>query len=287
MIIPQVAENLTKSDNIKIPNHCSVCGHTAEIISLKDGEALKCTNPNCKARQISSLEHFVSRDAMNIEGLSEATIEKFIEKGFLNNYTDFYKLERFKDEIINMDGFGEKSYTNLLKAVNKSKTPQLPNFIYALGIDNVGLNNAKLLCKNFNYNLDEIRKANFEMLINIDGFGDVIANSIIDYFKYDENNKLIDEVLNYISFETSEITLSNNKLEDLTFVVTGNVNIYKNRKELQSHIESLGGKVTGSVTSKTNYLINNDINSTSSKNKKAKELNIPIITEEDFINLIK
>lgn len=287
MIIPQVAENLTKSDNIKIPNYCSVCGHTAEIISLKDGEALKCTNPNCKARQISSLEHFVSRDAMNIEGLSEATIEKFIEKGFLNNYTDFYKLERFKDEIINMDGFGEKSYTNLLKAVNKSKTPQLPNFIYALGIDNVGLNNAKLLCKNFNYNLDEIRKANFEMLINIDGFGDVIANSIIDYFKYDENNKLIDEVLNYISFETSKITLSNNKLEDLTFVVTGNVNIYKNRKELQSHIESLGGKVTGSVTSKTNYLINNDINSTSSKNKKAKELNIPIITEEDFINLIK
>ncbi len=287
MIIPQVAENLTKSDNIKIPNHCSVCGHTAEIISLKDGEALKCTNPNCKARQISSLEHFVSRDAMNIEGLSEATIEKFIEKGFLNNYTDFYKLERFKDEIINMDGFGEKSYTNLLKAVNKSKTPQLPNFIYALGIDNVGLNNAKLLCKNFNYNLDEIRKANFEMLINIDGFGDVIANSIIDYFKYDENNKLIDEVLNYISFETPEITLSNNKLENLTFVVTGNVNIYKNRKELQSHIESLGGKVTGSVTSKTNYLINNDIDSTSSKNKKAKELNIPIITEEDFINLIK
>ncbi len=287
MIIPQVAENLTQSGNIEIPKVCPVCGSESEIISLRDGKALKCPNPNCKAQRVSSLEHFVSRDAMNIEGLSEATIEKFIEKGFIDNYTDLFRLSKYRDEIINMDGFGEKSYNNIISAIEKSSTIALPNFIYALGINNVGLSNAKLLCKKFNNSLDKIRKADFDDLISIDGFGDVIADSIIKYFNNTENNSLLDNVLNYITFITDNEYTSDLKLENTTFVVTGDVHIYKNRKELQAHIEKLGGKVTGSVSTKTNYLINNDVNSSSSKNKKAKELNIPIISEEEFLDLIK
>lgn len=287
MIIPQVAEDLTKSNNLEIPAVCPVCGEDTEIIALRDGKALKCPNPNCKAQRISSLEHFVSRDALNIEGFSEATIEKFIEKGFIDNYTDIFKLEKYKDEIISMEGFGEKSYTNLIAAIDKSKNVALPNFIYALGINNVGLSNAKLLCKKCNNSLEEIRKADFETLISIDGFGDVIADSIVKYFGHQKNNDLINDVLNYLNFTATEYNDKDLKLDNITFVVTGDVHIYKNRKELQSVIEKLGGKVTTSVSVKTNYLINNDINSSSSKNKKAKELGIPIISEEDFEEMIK
>lgn len=287
MIIPQVAEDLTKSNNLEIPAVCPVCGEDTEIIALRDGKALKCPNPNCKAQRISSLEHFVSRDALNIEGFSEATIEKFIEKGFIDNYTDIFKLEKYKDEIISMEGFGEKSYTNLIAAIDKSKNVALPNFIYALGINNVGLSNAKLLCKKCNNSLEEIRKADFETLISIDGFGDVIADSIVKYFGHQKNNDLINDVLNYLNFTAAEYNDKDLKLDNITFVVTGDVHIYKNRKELQSVIEKLGGKVTTSVSAKTNYLINNDINSSSSKNKKAKELGIPIISEEDFEEMIK
>ncbi len=287
MIIPQVAEDLTKSNNLEIPAVCPVCGEETEIIALRDGKALKCPNPNCKAQRISSLEHFVSRDALNIEGLSEATIEKFIEKGFIDNYTDIFKLEKYKTEIVSMDGFGEKSYNNLISAIDKSKSVALPNFIYALGINNVGLSNAKLLCKKCNNSLDEIRKADFDTLISIDGFGDVIADSIVKYFSHQKNNDLINDVLNYLQFTATEDSQTELKLENVTFVVTGDVHIYKNRKELQGVIEKLGGKVTGSVSAKTNYLINNDVNSSSSKNKKAKELGIPIISEEDFEEMIK
>ncbi len=287
MIIPQVAEDLTKSNNLEIPAVCPVCCEDTEIIALRDGKALKCPNPNCKAQRISSLEHFVSRDALNIEGFSEATIEKFIEKGFIDNYTDIFKLEKYKDEIISMEGFGEKSYTNLIAAIDKSKNVALPNFIYALGINNVGLSNAKLLCKKCNNSLEEIRKADFETLISIDGFGDVIADSIVKYFGHQKNNDLINDVLNYLNFTATEYNDKDLKLDNITFVVTGDVHIYKNRKELQSVIEKLGGKVTTSVSAKTNYLINNDINSSSSKNKKAKELGIPIISEEDFEKMIK
>lgn len=287
MIIPQVAEDLTKSNNLEIPAVCPVCGEETEIIALRDGKALKCPNPNCKAQRISSLEHFVSRDALNIEGLSEATIEKFIEKGFIDNYTDIFKLEKYKTEIVSMDGFGEKSYNNLISAIEKSKSVALPNFIYALGINNVGLSNAKLLCKKCNNSLDEIRKADFDTLISIDGFGDVIADSIVKYFSHQKNNDLINDVLNYLQFTATEDSQTELKLENVTFVVTGDVHIYKNRKELQGVIEKLGGKVTGSVSAKTNYLINNDVNSSSSKNKKAKELGIPIISEEDFEEMIK
>lgn len=287
MIIPQVAEDLTKSNNLEIPAVCPVCGEDTEIIALRDGKALKCPNPNCKAQRISSLEHFVSRDALNIEGFSEATIEKFIEKGFIDNYTDIFKLEKYKDEIISMEGFGEKSYTNLIAAIDKSKNVALPNFIYALGINNVGLSNAKLLCQKCNNSLEEIRKADFETLISIDGFGDVIADSIVKYFGHQKNNDLINDVLDYLNFTATEYNDKDLKLDNITFVVTGDVHIYKNRKELQSVIEKLGGKVTTSVSAKTNYLINNDINSSSSKNKKAKELGIPIISEEDFEEMIK
>lgn len=286
MIIPQVAENITKSNSLEIPSVCPVCGEDSVIISLRDGKALKCPNPNCKAQRISSLEHFVSRDAMNIEGLSEATIEKFIEKGFIDNYTDIFKLSKYKDSIINMEGFGEKSYNNLISAIEKSTTVALPNFIYSLGINNVGLSNAKLLCKKFNNSLDAIIKADFDSLVSIDGFGDVIAESIIKYFSHSENLDLIHDALKYINFRSDEENTADLKLDNLTFVITGDVHIYKNRKELQAHIEKLGGKVTGSVSSKTNYLINNDAASSSSKNKKAKELNIPIISEEEFVNML-
>lgn len=286
MIIPQVADNLTKSDNLEIPKVCPVCREETEIIALRDGKALKCPNPNCKAQIISSLEHFVSRDAMNIEGMSEATIEKFIEKGFIDNYTDIFRLENYKEEIINMEGFGEKSYSNLISAIEKCKNTALPNFIYALGINNVGLSNAKLLCKKFDNSLNKIRKADFDTLVSIDGFGDVIANSILKYFSHEKNNKLIENALKYITFTETEENTNALKLENLTFVITGDVHHYKNRKELQSHIEQLGGKVTGSVSNKTNYLINNDVNSPSSKNKKAKDLGIPIIGEEEFLKLI-
>ncbi len=285
MIIPQVAENITQSGTIQIPKLCPVCHEETEIISMRDGKALKCPNPNCKAQRVAFLEHFVSRDAMNIEGLSEATIEKFIEKGFIDNYTDLFRLEKHRDEIIGMEGFGERSYNNLISAIEKSKNVHIANFIYALGINNVGLSNAKLLCKKYGYDMDNIRNAVFEELIDIDGFGEVIANSVTKYFSHKSNTELIDDALKYITFIAEEDNDSSNILEGKTFVITGDVHIYKNRKELQAHIEKLGGKASSSVSSKTNYLINNNVNSASSKNKKAKELGVPIISEEEFIKL--
>lgn len=286
MIIPQVAENLTGSDNITVPEVCPVCGEETEIIMLRDGKALKCTNPNCKAQRVHSLEHFVSRDAMNIEGFSEATIEKFIEKGFIDNYADIFRLEKYKDEIISLDGFGVKSYSNLVNAIEKSKKINMANFIYALGINYVGLSNSKLLCKYFNNNLDKIINANIEDLIEIEGFGEVIASSVSRYFSHKPNIELLNEALKYISFETAETDNYNLVLKDKVFVITGDVHNYKNRKELQAEIERLGGKVTSSVSAKTDYLINNDVNSSSSKNKKAKSLGIPIISEEEYMKLI-
>ena len=286
MIIPQVAENLTKSNNAEIPKNCPVCGEETEIVSLRDGKALKCVNPNCKAQRVMAIEHYVSRDAMNIEGFSEATIEKFIDKGFLDNYADIYCLEKYRDSIVEMEGFGEKSYNNLISAIEKSKNVNLFNFIYALGINNVGLSNAKLLCKKYNNDLEKIMNASADSLCEIDGIGEVIAVSIVKYFNHSHNIELINKALEYITFVAEESTGSN-KLDGKTFVITGDVHNYKNRKELQNFIESMGGKVTGSVSAKTNYLINNDVTSNSSKNKKAKELNIPILSEEDFAELIE
>nr|WP_317357628.1 NAD-dependent DNA ligase LigA [uncultured Tyzzerella sp.] len=286
MIIPQVAENETNSDNLKIPEKCNACGGKAETIQIRDGLALKCTNPTCIAKVINGIVHYVSRDAMNITDFSKATIEKFINNKFITNYTDIYNIEKYKDDIINMQGFGEKSYNNLINAIEKSKNTTLANFIYALGIEHIGLSNAKTLCKYFSYNFDNIKNATLEQIIAIDGFGEIMAKSLVDYFNNENNLNLINKVLPLLKLNDNINNTENTSLKDKVFVITGDLQTFKNRKELQQKIEDLGGKVTNSVSSKTDYLINNDKNSTSSKNKKAKELNINIISEEDFLDLI-
>ena len=282
MIIPQIAENLTRSGNVEIPQYCYVCGGETEVRVLREGKALYCTNPNCKAQQVLSITHYVSRDAVNIEGLSEETINKFVEKGFLSNYTDLYNLYKFKDEIISMEGFGEKSFSNLIESIEKSKVVMLPNFIYALGINHIGLSNAKLLCKAVNNDIEKIKNITADELVSIDGFGEIIAHSIFSYFHNEENIELLDKVLTYLKIEKEEQSMEQS-LNTMTFVITGDVEHFKNRNELKAKIESMGGKVTGSVTKKTNYLINNDLFSESSKNQKAKELGVQIISENEFI----
>ncbi len=288
MIIPQIAENETNSDTLKIPAKCNACNHKAEIIQIRDGLALKCTNPNCIAKVINGIVHYVSRDAMNITDFSKATIEKFINNKFITNYTDIYNLENFKNDIINMQGFGEKSYNNIINAIENSKNTTLPNFIYSLGIEHIGLSNAKTLCKYFNYDFDKIKNATLDEIIAIDGFGEIMANSLINYFSDKENIELINKVFPLLKLSDSINAKTNNKsIQNKIFVITGDLQSFKNRKELQQKIEDLGGKVTGNVSTKTDYLINNDKTSTSSKNKKAKELNITIINEEDFLKMLE
>ena len=285
MIIPQIAENLTgEVSTAEIPAKCFVCGGETEVRKLRDGEALYCTNPNCSAQRIQALSHFVSRDAMNMEGLSEETLKKFLEKGFVENYPDIFRLEEHKDAIIEMEGFGEKSYQNLIASVEKAKDVELPNFLYALGINHVGLRNAKLLCANFDFDLEKIKLAAEEELLQVEGFGAVIAHSIAHYFRQEEHLLLLEDALKYLRIKAVEQEeTGESPLNGLTFVVTGDLNHFANRKELQALIEKGGGKVTGSVTKKTNFLINNDVHSASSKNKKAAELGIPILSEDDFI----
>lgn len=282
MIIPQIAENITQSGNIEIPKKCPVCGGETAVKKLRDGEALYCTNPTCRAQVVRSLAHFASRDAMNIEGLSEETLSKFVDKGYIEFYTDIYKLEKFENEIKGMDGFGEKSYSNLINAVEKSKTVPLANFIYALGINQVGLNNAKLLCRNTDFDIEKIKNVTEEELVDVDGFGQIIAHSIVSYFSNSKNIELFNEAIGFLNFEKEEES-GDNSLSGVTFVITGDLTRYNNRKELKTEIERMGGKVTGSVTSKTNFLINNNPDSSSSKNKKAKELGVEILTEAEFI----
>ena len=285
MIIPQIAENLTgEVSTAEIPEKCFVCGGETEVRKLRDGEALYCTNPNCSAQRIQALSHFVSRDAMNMEGLSEETLKKFLEKGFVENYPDLFRLEEHKDAITEMEGFGEKSYQNLIASIEKAKDVELPNFIYALGINHVGLRNAKLLCSNFGFDLEKIKAATEEELVQVEGFGEIIAHSIAQYFRQEEHLNLLADALGYLHIKAEEqAETGDSPLTGLTFVVTGDLEHFANRKELQALIEKGGGKVTGSVTKKTNFLINNDIHSASSKNKKAAELGIPILSEQDFI----
>ena len=285
MIIPQIAENLTgEVSTAEIPEKCFVCGGETELRKLRDGEALYCTNPSCSAQRIQALSHFVSRDAMNMEGLSEETLKKFLEQGFVENYPDLFRLEEHKAEIMEMEGFGEKSYNNLIASVEKAKDVELPNFIYALGINHVGLRNAKLLCANFGFDLEKIKAATEEELVQVEGFGAVIAHSIHAYFKEETHLALLADALQYLRIAAAEeAEAGESPLTGLTFVVTGDLEHFANRKELQALIEKGGGKVTGSVTKKTNFLINNDIHSASSKNKKAAELGIPILSEQDFI----
>jgi len=286
MIIPQVAENITKSNTFSVPDKCAVCGGETEIVKMRDGRALKCTNPNCEAQTVLEIVHYSSRDALNIEGFSEATIEKFVQKGFIKNYTDIYSLQNFKEEIVKMEGFGEKSFAKIITAVEKSKSAALENFIYGLGINNVGLSNAKLLCENFDYSFEKIIDAQFDELVNIDGFGEIIAHSVRKYFDDEKNVSLAIKAISFLDIKHSE-KKKQQILEGKVFVITGDVSHYKNRKELQREIEMLGGKVTSSVSKKTSYLINNDILSKSSKNKKAMELGVDIISEEQFIDMIK
>ncbi|WP_313524226.1 NAD-dependent DNA ligase LigA [Anaerotignum sp.] len=284
MIIPQIAENLTGSATAEIPESCFVCGGETQLKKQKDGEALYCTNPECSAQRIQRLTHFVSRDAMNMEGLSEETLKKFLERGYIEQYPDIFRLQKFENEIKNMEGFGEKSYQNLIKSVEKAKDVELPNFIYALGIDQVGLRNAKLLCAKFDYDLEKIKEATEDELQAIDGFGAVIAHSISRYFATHSHRTLLADALAYLRIKMPTIAEAKDSLvKDLTFVVTGDLTKFSNRKALAEAIETKGGKVTGSVTKKTDYLINNDVYSSSSKNAKAKELGIPILSEEDFI----
>lgn len=284
MIIPQIAENLTRSSNLTIPDACPACGHQTEIIKENDVEALYCTNPDCAAKKIKAFTLFVSRDAMNIDGLSEATLEKFIARGFIHNFGDIYEINRYRDEIINMDGFGQKSFDNLLESLEKSRDTTLAKVIYSLGIANIGLANAKVICRHFDDDLEAIRHADLEEISAIDGIGPVIAGNLVDYFQKEENNQKLDQLLCHLRIQKEEKT-GEQIFAGMNFVITGSLNHFSNRSEAKNLIESLGGKVTGSVTKKTAYLINNDQTSGSSKNKKARELGIPILSEEDFLAL--
>ena len=284
MIIPQIAENLTRSSNLEIPEICPACGQEARVIRENDVEALYCMNPDCAAKKIKAFTLFVSRDAMNIDGLSEATLEKFIAKGFIHNFGDIFEIEKFRDEIVTMEGFGEKSYENLMNSIEKAEETTLAKVIYSLGIANIGLSNAKVICRHFDDDLDKIRSADEEEISAIDGIGPVIAKSLTKYFSNPENNQKVDHLLKYLHINKEEIS-GEQIFAGMNFVITGSLEHFSNRGEAKNLIESLGGKVTGSVTGKTNYLINNDVTSNSSKNKKARELGIPILSEEDFLKL--
>ena len=286
MIIPQLAENKTKSGNIEIPHTCPACGGETKIEDENGIRTLVCTNEFCSAKKIKSFSHFVSRDAMNVDGLSEATLQKMIDVGLLNEIYDLFTLKDHKEEILELEGFGEKSYQNLINAINDSKQPALANFIYSLGIPNVGLSNAKLICKHFKEDFNAIREADAEDFIAIDQIGPMIAEAMVSYFHTPHNQKILEQLLQYVQFEKKEESKTEQILEGKTFVVTGSLDHFDNRKQLKEEIEQMGGKVTGSVSKKTDYLINNDKMSQSSKNKKAIELNIPILSEEDFLDLI-
>ena len=287
MIIPQISDNLTRSNNLEIPSHCPVCGQPTAIKDEDGTKTLYCLNPDCLAKHIKKLTHFVSRDALNIEGLSEATLEKFIDLGYIKDYIDLFKIKRYQFAIENLDGFGEKSYANLEKSIEKARHTTLVRLIYGLGIPNIGLANAKLLVKHFKGDLNQILNASADELLMIDGFGDVMANAFVEYMKDSHHLEMINALKDILDIEQYQGSTEQQIFENMTFCVTGSVNIFKNRKEVQAIIESKGGKVTGSVTNKTTYLINNDITSNSSKNKKAKELNIPIIDEATFAKWVE
>jgi DNA ligase (NAD+) len=284
MIIPQIAENLTGSDTLEIPKTCPVCGQPTEIRQVNEVQSLYCSNPECDAKKIKSFTLFVSRDAMNVDGLSESTLEKFLAHGFLHEFADIFKLGRFQQEITQMEGFGEKSYQNLRDSIEQARNTTLPRVIYGLGIENIGVANAKMLCRHFHDDLEALCSADVEELSAIDGIGDVIAASVSSYFRNEKHKEQLEHLLQEIHITKEVVEEGSQTLTGLTFVITGSLEHYENRNELKEVIEAKGGKVTGSVTGKTTCLINNDTTSTSSKNKKAKELGIPILSEEEFEN---
>lgn len=284
MIIPQIAENITGSATIEIPKVCPVCGGPMGIKKANDTESLYCLNPDCQAKHIKRFEHFVSRNALNIDGISSQTLEKFIDRGFIKNYTDLYHLNNYEDEIVGMDGFGRKSYDNIIESVEKSRTVTLDHVIYALGIGGIGLANARLVSRHCNEDPETVADITIEELMSIDGIGDVLAQSFREYFDDVNNRRLYNELLAELKLQ-KEVRDTSSPVAGKTFVITGSVNHFTNRDELKVFIETLGGKTTGSVSAKTDYLINNDVTSNSSKNKKARELGIPVISEEEFIKL--
>ena len=286
MIIPQIAENLTRSGVRDIPKVCPVCGGETRINMENETKTLVCTNPRCQAKHIKSFALFVSRDAMNIEGLSEATLEKFIMNGFIKDFTDIFHLDRYADEIKAMDGFGEKSYLNLQTGIQNARVTTLPRLVYSLGIPNIGIANAKMICRALGNDPEKVMNATADELAQISGVGDVIAGTYVQYFADEEHREIFQKLLAEVEIPKEEEPEGGQNLAGVNFVITGSVHHFANRGEVKEEIERRGGKVTGSVTSKTNYLINNDVNSTSSKNRKARELGIPIISEEEILKIL-
>lgn len=284
MIIPQIAENLTQSDSLDIPKTCPVCGQPTEIRKVNDVQSLYCNNPDCDAKKIKSFTLFVSRDAMNVEGLSESTLEKFLARGFLHEFADIFRLSRYEQEIVQMEGFGEKSYKNLIESIETARNTTLPRVIYGLGIENIGVANAKMLCRHFGFSLEALREATMEELSDIDGIGEIIAAGIYEFFRNQERMDQLNHLLEEVNIAQETVDESAQTLAGMSFVITGSLEHYENRNALKDEIEARGGKVTGSVTGKTTCLINNDLTSQSSKNKKAKELGIRIISEEMFMD---
>ena len=286
MIIPQIAENLTKSGNPPIAKICPACGEMTRIVSENGVETLHCMNPDCSAKKIKSFTLFVSRDAMNMDGISESTLEKFIAHGLIHEYADLFHLKDHKEIICSMEGFGELSYENLVTSVEQARSVTLPKLIYSIGIPNIGLSNAKMICRAFDFDLNALLHAKTEELSAIDGVGAVIAESFVNYFASEKNRAVFDRLLNEVELEKVEIDASNSDVLGKTFVITGSLAHFENRNSLKEIIENMGGKVAGAVSAKTDYLINNDVTSNSSKNKKAKELQVRIISEEDAMRLL-
>lgn len=286
MIIPQVYENLTKSNTEKVPGTCPACGSHASIKQDNESKVLLCTNPDCQIKHIKQYALMASRDALNIDGLSESTLEKFLSKGFIKNDSDIFKLDRYKDEIVNMDGFGKRSYEKLMAALEEAKHTNVARFLYSLGINGIGSANAKMIAKYFDNDIDKIITAGKDELLEIEGIGEVLANSIVDFFKDSKNIENVKSLREVLIFEAEE-SAGSDSFAGKVFVITGSLEHFTNRNELKELIEKNGGKVSGSVSSKTNFLINNDTASNSSKNKKAKELGVEIISEEDFLKLLE
>lgn len=286
MIIPQVYENLTKSNTEKVPKICPACGKDTTIKKDNESKVLLCTNPDCQVKHIKQYALMASRDALNIDGLSESTLEKFLSKGFIKSDSDLFHLDKFKDEIINMDGFGKRSYEKLIAALDEAKNTTVSRFLYSLGIAGIGSANAKMIAKYFDNDIDRIISASKDDLLEIEGIGEVLANSIADFFKSEKNIENVESLRKILKFEKEESS-GGDKLSGKVCVITGSLEHFSNRNELKELIEKNGGKVSGSVSSKTNYLINNDTASNSSKNKKAKELGVEIISEEDFLKLLE
>ena len=285
MIIPQIYENLTKSGQCSIPEHCPVCQGETQLQNDNGSVVLVCPNEQCYAKKIKLLSHFVSRNAMNIDGLSEATLEKFVNEGMIHSLVDLFHLNRYEEQIVQMDGFGRKSFENLMSSLENAKDVPLANLLYSLGIKGIGLSMAKLIVGRYPYAITDMKQLTVEELVDIDGIGEVLADAFVAYFSEPENQKLVEElsVVLRIQYPKQSTELP---LKGMTFVITGSLNHFANRQECKDKIESLGGKVAGSVSKKTSYLVNNDITSMSSKNKKAKELSVPIINEDKLCQIL-